>query len=119
MANHVTHFEVLVANDAETAWTFYADVFGWKINSDNPMRYGLVDTGGGIGGGIGKSMDGKNHTTFYVEVDDPQAVLDRVEKSGGKTLMPPMDIPGGMVRIATFSDPAGNEIGLVKDLTKK
>jgi predicted enzyme related to lactoylglutathione lyase len=116
MANHVTHFEILVAGDAEGAWKFYAEAFGWKIDGDNPMKYGLVDTGGGIGGGIGKSMDGKARVTFYVQVDDPQAMLDRIGGLGGKTIMPPMDVPGGDVRIAMFEDPAGNQVGLVKPL---
>lgn len=116
MANHVTHFEILVASSPDAAFKFYADVFGWTIDADNPMHYGLVDTGGGIGGGIGQSMDGKLHVTFYVEVDDPQAMLDKIGTLGGKTIMPPMDVPGGQVRIALFEDPAGNHIGLVKQL---
>jgi predicted enzyme related to lactoylglutathione lyase len=118
MANHVTHFEILVADDAKAAWAFYAEAFGWKIDGNNPMNYGLVDTGGGIGGGIGKSMDGKIHVTFYVEVDDPQAILDRIGTLGGKTVMPPMDVPGADVRIALFEDPAGNQVGLVKPLKR-
>ena len=32
---------------------------------------------------------------------------------GGKTLMAPMEVPG-IVTVATFSDPEGNTIGLVK-----
>jgi predicted enzyme related to lactoylglutathione lyase len=116
MANHVTHFEILVASNPDAAFEFYADAFGWKIDADNPMHYGLVDTGGGIGGGIGQSMDGKTRVTFYVEVDDPQAMLDKIGKLGGKTIMPPMDVPGGEVRIAMFEDPAGNQVGLVKQL---
>ncbi len=116
MANHVTHFEILVASNPDAAFEFYRNAFGWKIDADNPMHYGLVDTGGGIGGGIGQSMDGKLHVTFYVEVDDPQAMLDRIGTLGGKTIMPPMDVPGGQVRIAMFEDPAGNQVGLVKQL---
>lgn len=116
MANHVMHFEILVAKDADAARTFYADAFGWTIDANNPMRYGLVDTGGGIGGGVGQAMDGKGRVTFYVEVDDPQAMLDRIEQLGGTTVMAPMDVPGGFVRIAMFRDPAGNEVGLMKSL---
>lgn len=116
MANHVTHFEILVSSNPDGAFEFYRNAFGWKVDADNPMHYGLVDTGGGIGGGIGQAMDGKNRVTFYIEVDDPQAVLDRVAKLGGKTVMAPMDVPGGGVRIAMFEDPAGNQVGLVKTL---
>jgi predicted enzyme related to lactoylglutathione lyase len=46
-------------------------------------------------------------------VPDLQAALNKAEKLGGKTLMPPMDVPDGP-SIAQFTDPAGNRIGLVK-----
>ena len=50
--------------------------------------------------------------TFYVQVDDLQAYLDKAESLGGKTIMPPMEIPD-MVKLAVFSDPEGNVIGIV------
>ncbi len=80
------------------------------------MNYGMVTTGeGAISGGVGPSMDGAPAVTFYVEVDDLQAALDRVIELGGEMVMPPMDVPGGP-SIAMFSDPAGNKIGLVKGM---
>ena len=47
-------------------------------------------------------------------VDDPQATLDKVETMGGKTVMPPSEIPGAGVTIAMFTDPQGHLIGLTK-----
>jgi predicted enzyme related to lactoylglutathione lyase len=49
--------------------------------------YTLIDTcgGGGINGGIGKSQTGEPWSTFYVEADDLQAVLDKAESLGAKT----------------------------------
>src|SRR6266571_3280797 len=48
----------------------------------------------GIAGGIGASQDGgPGQLTFYVEVDDPAAYLARAEKLGGKTIVPPSEIP--------------------------
>jgi predicted enzyme related to lactoylglutathione lyase len=75
------------------------------------MNYGMVSADQtGIGGGI---APGENPTvTFYVEVDDLQAYLKKAESLGGKTVMEPMDVPGGP-RIAVFADPEGNVIGLV------
>jgi len=118
MPNPVMHFEVMTTGDVDALRRFYAEVFGWKIDANNPMNYGLVDTqaGMGIAGGIGKAMAGPAYATFYVAVDDLAAALARIEKLGGKTLMPPMDIPDGDVSIAMFHDPAGNLIGLVKPL---
>ena len=43
---------------------------------------------------------------------DLEAALDKVEAAGGKTLMPPEDLP--MVSLAIFEDPEGNQVGLVK-----
>ena len=67
-----------------------------------------------FGGGIGPSPEGVNRVTFYVDVDDLQAYLDKAEKLGGKTIMPPTVIPD-MITLAMFSDPEGNIIGMVKE----
>src|SRR5207249_11155266 len=111
MANPVTWFEV-TGKDGKKLQDFYTGVFGWKIDANNPMNYGMVDNAGqGIGGGISAGDGGRNQVTFYVEVDDPQAYLNKVEAKGGKTVMPVTEIPG-MVILAQFADPEGNVVGL-------
>jgi hypothetical protein len=113
MANPVVHFEV-TGKDGKKLQDFYSKTFGWNINADNPMNYGIVDNAGqGIGGGISAGDGGTTQVTFYIEVDDPQAYLDKVEAKGGKTVMPVTEIPG-MVVLAQFADPEGNIVGLVK-----
>lgn len=112
MGNPVVHFEV-AGGDAAGLQKFYGSLFDWKIDADNPMNYGMVDTSGGIGGGVGPSPDGQKHLTFYVQVADLQAALDKAEKLGAKTVMAPMDIPDGP-SIAQFADPEGNVVGLIK-----
>jgi hypothetical protein len=67
----------------------------------------------GIGGGVAGSE--KAMVTVYVGVDDLQAALDKAESLGGKTVSAPMDVPGGP-SIATFTDPEGNVVGLVKGM---
>jgi uncharacterized protein len=113
MPNPVVHFEIL-GHDGKALQRFYADLFGWTINADNPMEYGLVDTGTehGPGGGIGASETGPQ-TMFYVQVDDPQAYLDKVVAAGGKVVHPVEEIPN-MTTFAQFADPQGNVVGLVK-----
>ena len=116
MANPVVHFEV-TGKDGKKLQDFYGGIFGWKVNADNPMDYGIVDaadTGGGIGGGISAGDGGSTSVTFYISVDDPDAYLKKVEAAGGKTTMPVTEIPG-MVIMAQFADPEGNIVGLVKD----
>jgi len=113
MSNKVTHFEVL-GKDGKKLQRFYASLFGWKVDASNPMQYGLVGPEqGGIGGGIAQSQQGRPMVTFYVEVADLAAALKKAEGLGGKAVMQPMDVPGGP-RIAQFSDPDGNVIGLVQ-----
>ena len=110
MPNPVVHFEIH-GKDAKALHTFYKSVFYWHVDADNPIDYGMVDThAGGIGGGI---SEGENQVTVYIEVDDLQAYLDRVQRAGGRTVHPIEEIPN-MVTFATFADPSGNVIGLVK-----
>ena len=111
MGSPVVHFEI-IGKDGKKLHDFYGGVFGWKINADNPMNYGLVEAqGNGIGGGVGQG-EGPS-ATFYIEVDDPQAYLNKIEGMGGKTIVPVTVIPG-MVTFAQFADPEGNVIGIVK-----
>ncbi len=115
MAAPVTHFEIN-AKDGKRAQDFYASLFDWKINVVPEMNYGLVDTGwkGGIGGGIGQ-VDANTgpSATFYVQVEDVQAYLDKAVRLGGKIVQPLVEVPN-MVTYGLFADPDGNVIGIVK-----
>ena len=111
MGSPVVHFEV-IGKDGKKLQEWYSKIFGWKINADNPVNYGLVEAqGNGIGGGVGQGD--ASSVTFYIEVDDPQAYLSKVEAAGGKTIHPVEEIPG-MVTFAQFADPEGNVVGIVK-----
>ncbi|HEX2645730.1 MAG TPA: VOC family protein [Candidatus Dormibacteraeota bacterium] len=116
MKNPVVWFEV-VGRDGGKLRKFYSDVFGWQIDSAaGDMDYGLVAAENkGIGGGVGQSQDGgEGHVTFFVEVDDPAAYLKKVEKLGGTTVVPPMEIPSYNLTFAYFTDPQGHLVGLSK-----
>ncbi len=115
MAAPVVHFEVN-ARDAKRAQEFYAELFGWKINTNNPIGYGVVDTGlkMGINGGIGQiEGDKPPFVTFYAQVEDPQAYLDKAVSLGATVITPVTEIPN-MITYALFSDPEGNRVGVVK-----
>lgn len=115
MHNPVVHFEV-VGKDREAIQKFYSDLFNWKLDTNYPDKYGMVEAGEeGIAGGIGDTPDGApGHATFYVQVKSLKEYLDRAESLGGKTIMPPLEIPD-MVKMALFADPEGNVIGLVEE----
>ena len=120
MGQPVVHFEVM-GRDPGKLWSFYSDLFDWKINSDNPMGYGIVDRqenlsadGTGIGGGIGAMPEGQpGYVTFYVEVPDVEAALAKAERLGGTRLMGPEQVMEGLV-IGLFNDPEGHLVGAVK-----
>jgi hypothetical protein len=114
MTAKVTHFEI-IGKDGKKLQDFYGKLFDWSVDANNPMNYGMVDAAQShIGGGIASSMDGAaGQVTVYVEVDDLDATLKKAESLGGKTVMPPMEVPGGPT-IAQFTDPEGHMIGLTK-----
>jgi len=120
MGQPVVHFEI-VGNDADKLKRYYSELFGWEINSDNPMDYGMVHRDGhtnadgvGIGGGVSAGPDGyAGHVTFYVEVPDVEAALAKAESLGGTRIMGPDKVMGEL-EIGQFSDPEGHLIGLVK-----
>lgn len=113
MGANVIHFEVL-GKDGKALQKFYSEVFGWKLDTNNPTGYGRVAAPeGGIGGGIGATSDGSaGHVTFYVDADDPKAILKRVEQLGGKVVMPLTEIAPDTT-IALFADPEGHVVGLM------
>jgi uncharacterized protein len=107
-------FEI-TGKDGPALQRFYSKLFDWTINDAwDGSGYGLVEAGQkGIPGGIGASQDGaQGGVTFYVEVDDLAAFLDRAEKLGGKTLVPPTEIPDSGLTFAFFADPEGHVVGL-------
>ena len=111
MPNPVIHFEIQ-AKDAGAAQEFYRKLFDWNIDADNPMNYGVVDTqAGGINGGVTAAPTAPQ-VIFYVGVEDLQESLDRAESLGGKTVVPPTEIPG-VVTFAIMADPEDNIIGLL------
>ena len=114
-AHPVVHVEVLGV-DAAKLQRFYADLFGWPVTL-NPIGYGYVPVAPAapvtLTGGIGASPQRQPLTVFYVKVDDPVAILRRAESLGGRVVMPPVDVPGGLT-FARFADPEGNVIGIVR-----
>jgi hypothetical protein len=106
------HFEVSGPDDRRLA-DFYASLFGWRMQPVPGVDYTLIDTGAaGINGGIAKVTDARPATTFYIETDDLQAALDKVNLVGGKTVTPITELPG-MATIAIFEDLDSLAVGLV------
>jgi len=120
MGQPVVHFEI-VGTDGEALKAYYAELFGWAIDSSNPMGYGVVardgnltENGWGIGGGITAGPPGyPGHVTVYVAVDDVEAALVRAQELGGTRIMGPETVMDDLV-IGLFSDPEGHVIGVLR-----
>lgn len=121
MGQPVVHFEV-IGKDAAKLQSYYSELFGWEVNTDNPIGYGMIARegnvnadGAGIAGGVGGGMpDYDGHVTFYVEVPDVEQALLKAESLGGKRLMGPTQPPGSQVELGQFTDPEGHLVGVVK-----
>ena len=121
MGNPVVHFEVTGKDGARLA-SFFSELFGWQIDTNNPLNYGTVDRednlgpdGAGIGGGVGQTPNGgAGQVTFYVGVPDVEASLAKAERLGGKRLFGPAEVPGTPIVLGQFTDPEGRVIGLMR-----
>lgn len=105
----------LATNGApETAFAFYAAVFGWDEISRfdmGPMGTYLIfgRNGAQLGGMFDKGAAGKPGAAYwlgYVRVDDLEGAIERAKGARGSVLTGPMDVPGGD-RIAQVMDPHG------------
>ena len=119
MGQPVVHFEI-IGKDGAKLQSYYSELFGWEINADNPMNYGIVTREGntdpdgvGIGGGVGGAPEGYDgHVTFYIGVADVEAALAKAESLGGSRTMGPDEVMEGTV-IGLFTDPEGHTVGVV------
>jgi uncharacterized protein len=122
MGQPVVHFEV-IGKDGDKLRSYYSELFGWEIDSNNPMHYGMVTRegnlapdGSGIGGGVAAGPEGyEGHVTFYVAVPDIEEALAKAESLGGTRIMGPETIMD-MIELGQFKDPEGHLIGVVKPL---
>ena len=116
------HME-LNTSDPEAAQKFYKALFGWKYQKmkmeDGSIYVGFTAEGDGIGGGIGKLQDPNSppHWMGYVGVDSVKRTIAKVEKNGGKVLVPRMEI-GSVGVLAIFTDPQGAAFAVWEQLAR-
>ncbi len=116
--NPINWFEIPV-NDLSRATKFYESTFGVELtlNEMGPTKMAMFPMdkeGAGAGGSLLKAegyAPSENGTLVYFSVDDIEAVLKNVEKSGGKTIEGKNGI-GEHGFIGIFKDSEGNRIGL-------
>jgi uncharacterized protein len=127
--NRVVHFEI-PADNMERAKRFYGENFGWTLHQLGPEmgNYVLVQTGptdekgmpqdkAFINGGLMMRDPSASSPVLVIAVDDADATVDKVKKSGGKLVGEIMDIPN-VGRYARLQDSEGNVIGVLKPMMR-
>ena len=123
--NRVVHFEI-PADNLERAKKFYGENFGWKLNQFGPEmgNYVVVHTGptddkgmpqdkAFINGGIMPRDPSASAPILVIAVDDADAAVEKVKKSGGTLVGEILDIPN-VGRYARVRDSEGNVIAVIK-----
>jgi len=129
MAN-IGYFEV-PADNIGRAKHFYRSLLGWKIEPTQTLmdpagaaalQYHDITTGPAQEGTLNSGGMYKRQMTEtiknFVLVEDVDAVLAKVEKLGGRIVMPKTDIQG-VGPVAIIRDTEGNGIGLWTPAKKK
>lgn len=109
---NIVHVEIPAVN-VEAAGRFYQELFGWKLQHVPEMNYTMWEDETGSGGGFPEVSEDNpaGRVLVYIDSDDIEADLKKVEKLGGRVLQPKMEIPQtGWFGI--FQDPTGNVLAL-------
>jgi predicted enzyme related to lactoylglutathione lyase len=90
----IVHFEI-PADDPIRAKKFYSDLFGWKIEETPGMEYWMIYTTGekAVDGGMMKRQHPQQQITNYIDVPSVDEYSKKVEKLGGKVIVPKMPVP--------------------------
>lgn len=109
---NVVHVEIPAAN-VEAAGKFYQELLGWKIQHDDAMNYSMWEAGDGSGGGFPQvSTDNPvGQVLVYIDSDDIDADLKKVQKLGGTVVRSKTEIPN-IGWFGIFKDPTGNVLAL-------
>ena len=102
----------LATTDADAAWAFYAEVFGWedagRMDMGEMGHYQVFGRGGRPLGGIFNGPPEMRAVGWllYVRVPDVHQAAETAKELGGKLLNGPMEVPGNDY-IAQLMDPQG------------
>jgi predicted enzyme related to lactoylglutathione lyase len=125
--NPVVHFEI-PAEDRNRVADFYTKAFGWKTQqlgedmgnyvlatTTDSDENGMPNKPGAINGGFFQKTDDKpaQYPSVVIAVDNIKEHMTNVEKSGGKVLGEPMNIPGIGLYVSFF-DTEGNRVSMIQ-----
>lgn len=116
MTNHViTHVE-LASTDTAASAAFYRALFGWDIQTYQPMDYVMANLGEGqpsIGFPAVNEYMKAGDTIVYVHTDDIDDALAKAAELNAMVMMAKEYIPA-TGHIAIVADPGGNKIAFMQ-----
>ena len=118
MSHGYIFFEIQ-ADDVNRAVKFYQNVFDWKFNKQPnlPIEYWDIETGGSRGGLLQRpaktppSEHGTNAFVCSLEVENFDAIADKIMKGGGQVALEKFPVPGRCWQ-GYFIDTEGNTFGI-------
>lgn len=120
LKNAINWYEIPAA-DFERARKFYSAIYDFEMPEFpmSPVRMGILlyddknqGTGGAIVFGDGYAPSKEGPKICLNSASDLNTVLQRVEKAGGKILLPKSLITEELGYLAVFEDTEGNQISL-------
>jgi uncharacterized protein len=117
----IVHIEIVSPNPKVSS-DFFRQLFAWKIETNPEWQdYYLFNPESGPGGAF-MAPDGQLYklgdVALYVETDDIEGALRKVEELGGSVVLPKTDIPG-IGWFAVLNDPTGVRLALYTPLASE
>ena len=101
-------------SDLAAAKAVYTALLGFPPQADSSYYVGFEAAGQHIGLVPGGGPQAMTSPVAFWQVDDIEAKLAEVTAAGATVKEPAHDVGGGRL-VATFTDPAGNVLGLLQD----
>jgi predicted enzyme related to lactoylglutathione lyase len=117
----IVYFQI-PSDDIERSKKFYTQLFGWKIdkspeaNTPEGMENWSITTTDhngkeALGGGMSKRQMPQQQITNFIDVRSVDEYLSKVERLGGKVVVPKTAVPG-MGYYAVCLDTENNSFGI-------
>jgi predicted enzyme related to lactoylglutathione lyase len=108
----IVYFE-MSADDPVRAKKFYKKLFEWEFEKIPKWDYWMITTGGkdALYGGMMKREKTRKNIVNYIDVESVEKCSVKIEKAGGKILVPKTPIKGWGY-YAIFKDTENNVMGI-------
>ena len=122
MTGEIVHID-LVSTDFNKSKRFYGGIFDWQCTEVNVsgLPYMLWNPPSGPGGGFRRPSEADEPTPRvidYIRVENIDETLKAIKGHGGKVIVPKTPISPEVGFMALFSDPDGNQLGLIEEPKK-